>query len=300
MTPRVPMLGVVFRPQYAPEQLRAVAEAADAAGVDEMWLWEDCFDESGIAAAAAALAWTEHLHVGIGVLPVPLRNPALTAMEIATLCRLFPGRFHAGVGHGVGEWMGQVGARADSPMTLLREHVVALQALLAHKSVSTQGRYVHLRDVQLGWAPHSKPDLYVGAVQPKTLALAGELGDGLILTGGSTPEDVAQARAAFDAAWGTRPGRGRLTVYLMAISGTDAKARYEREVEDWGLPTKRGADLEFGVHGDAAALAAGVRRWAEAGADAVILQTTADDDPVEYARFVGADVRAALVAGRSP
>ena len=47
--------------------------------------------------------------VGIGLLPVPLRNVALTAMEIATLDRLFPGRLVPGVGHGVLDWMGQVG-----------------------------------------------------------------------------------------------------------------------------------------------------------------------------------------------
>ena len=58
--------------------------------------------------------------VGIGVLPVPLRNVALTAMETATLHRLFPGRLTVGVGHGVQDWMGQVGARPESPVTLLR------------------------------------------------------------------------------------------------------------------------------------------------------------------------------------
>src|SRR4051794_21634253 len=115
-------LGVIFRPQFPPEQLRAMAEAADDAGVEELWLWEDCFLESGIAAASAALAWTERLTVGVGVLPVPLRNPALAAMEIATLARLFPGRIRIGLGHGVQEWMGQVGVRAESPMTLLREY----------------------------------------------------------------------------------------------------------------------------------------------------------------------------------
>src|ERR1700733_4700769 len=119
-------LGVVFLPQLAPERLREVAEAADEAGLEGLWLWEDCFFESGIASASAALAWTERLCVGIGLLPVPLRNVALTAMEIATMQRLFPGRVRVGVGHGVQSWMGQVGARAASPVSLLREHLGAL------------------------------------------------------------------------------------------------------------------------------------------------------------------------------
>jgi alkanesulfonate monooxygenase SsuD/methylene tetrahydromethanopterin reductase-like flavin-dependent oxidoreductase (luciferase family) len=120
-------LGVIFPPDLAPEQLRQVAMAAEESGLDELWLWEDCFAESGIATAAAVLAWTERLRVGIGLLPVPLRNVALTAMELATLARLFPGRLVPGVGHGVLDWMGQVGARASSPMTLLAEYVPAVR-----------------------------------------------------------------------------------------------------------------------------------------------------------------------------
>ena len=104
--------------------------------MDSLWLWEDCFLESGIACAAAALAWTSRLNVGVGLLPVPLRNVALTAMEAATLDRLFPGRAMIGIGHGVQDWMGQVGARAASPLTLLREYTDALKALLAGERVT--------------------------------------------------------------------------------------------------------------------------------------------------------------------
>ena len=76
-------LGVVFIPYWPPEGLRAVAVAAEESGLDELWLWEDCFRESGLAPAAAVLAWTERLTVGVGLYPVPLRNVALTAMELA-------------------------------------------------------------------------------------------------------------------------------------------------------------------------------------------------------------------------
>src|SRR3712207_1611387 len=106
-------LGAVFVPQWEPERLRSVARAADEAGLEELWLWEDCFFESGVASAAAALAWTDRLRVVVGLLPTPLRNVALTAMEAANLERMFPGRSMLGIGHGVQDWMGQVGNRAD-------------------------------------------------------------------------------------------------------------------------------------------------------------------------------------------
>lgn len=178
-------LGIVFPPDQPPERLRDVAVAAEDAGLDDLWLWEDCFAESGIAPAAAALAWTERIHVGIGLLPVPLRNVALTAMEIATLARMFPGRLLPGIGHGVLGWMGQVGARVGSPLTLLEEYGSGLRRLLDGENVTVSGRYVTLDDVELRW-PTPPPPLLVGAVGPKTLAVAGRIGDGGIFDGGTT------------------------------------------------------------------------------------------------------------------
>ena len=55
-------------------------------------LWEDCFLEGGIAQAAVVLVLSESLTVGVGVLPAPLRNVVITAMEIATLEAMFPGQ----------------------------------------------------------------------------------------------------------------------------------------------------------------------------------------------------------------
>ncbi|WP_309615271.1 LLM class flavin-dependent oxidoreductase, partial [Salinibacterium sp.] len=78
----------------------------------------DCFREGGLTSAAAALAWTTKVRVGIGILPIPLRNVAVTAMEIAAIQRMFPGRFHAGVGSGVQEWMGQVGTGDPNALAL--------------------------------------------------------------------------------------------------------------------------------------------------------------------------------------
>jgi alkanesulfonate monooxygenase SsuD/methylene tetrahydromethanopterin reductase-like flavin-dependent oxidoreductase (luciferase family) len=188
-------LGLIFWPYWPPEQLPAFAEAADAAGLDELWVWEDCFAGGGISAAAVALARTSRIGVGIGVLPVPLRNVALTAMEISTLARQFPARLHVGVGHGVLDWMGQAGVRAASPMTLLREYVTALTSLLAGATVDASGTYVQLRDVRLNWPPDPVPLLSVGATRPKTLALAGELTDGAILTSSRSSADIAEARS---------------------------------------------------------------------------------------------------------
>jgi alkanesulfonate monooxygenase SsuD/methylene tetrahydromethanopterin reductase-like flavin-dependent oxidoreductase (luciferase family) len=181
-----------------PSRLLPFARTAEAAGLDELWLWEDCFLESGIASAAAILGGTERIAVGIGVMPVPLRNVALTAMESATLEGAFPGRFLPGVGHGVQHWMAQVGARVDSPLTLLREQVTALRALLAGDRVTTSGRYVTLDDVALDWPPASPPPVLSAATGPKTLRLVGEVADGAVLVADTGLEGVRRAVTLLD------------------------------------------------------------------------------------------------------
>ncbi|HEV2886155.1 MAG TPA: LLM class flavin-dependent oxidoreductase [Jatrophihabitans sp.] len=262
-------LGVIFPPDLAPEQLRPVAMAAEESGVGELWLWEDCFAESGIATAAAVLAWTERLRVGIGLLPVPLRNVALTAMELATLARLFPGRLVPGVGHGVLDWMGQVGARVPSPMTLLDEYATALRELLHGQTVSTSGRYVTLDAVGLTWPPRTVPPVLVGGIGPRTLELAGAVGDGVILTGETTldqvPEAVRHVRAG-------RSGAGLDTAPEVVVFVTVADRP------------------------PAADVAARVGRFVDAGATTVALLSVGDDAPplAEFARFAGAEVQPLL------
>ncbi|MGI8868326.1 MAG: LLM class flavin-dependent oxidoreductase [Mycobacteriales bacterium] len=287
-------VGAVFLPHLPPERLREVARAADRAGLPELWLWEDCFREGGIASAAAALAWTERLTVGIGLLPVPLRNVALTAMEVATLHRLFPGRVRVAIGHGVLDWMRQVGAGVASPLTLLREYAIALSGLLRGEEVTVEGRYLRLRQVRLDWAPQAAPALSIGAVGPRTLRLSGELAAGTILTAETTVDAVRAARghiAEGQAAAG-RTDQHDVTVYLVAATGDRAAERLRAELRDWGGDPER-----MGVAGDADAIARAVRDRADAGADTVVLQPMADDpDPEGFVRFVAERVLP-LVAG---
>lgn len=221
-----PIVAAIARPQLPPDRVRAVAIAAEEAGLGELWLWEDCFWEGGISMAGALLGTTERLRIGIGLMPYPLRNVALAAMEIAALDRLFPGRFVPGLGHGVQEWIGQAGARVRSPLTLAAEYVTALRALLAGEEVSVAGDYVRLDRVRLVWPPATVPALHVGATGPKSLHLSGQVADGTILTADTRPGDfppirdlVAESRSAAG-----RPGEHQFTVFVEATTAEAAAA----------------------------------------------------------------------------
>jgi alkanesulfonate monooxygenase SsuD/methylene tetrahydromethanopterin reductase-like flavin-dependent oxidoreductase (luciferase family) len=280
----VPRVGIIFRPQLPPERLREFVISAEAAGLDDLWMWEDCFMEGGLTAATAALAWSSSLRIGLGLMPVPLRNPALAAMELATLARLFPGRFVPAVGHGVLPWMEQVGARAPSPMTLLREWVTATRSLLSGDAVTVSGQYVRLTDVALDWPPAAVPPLLVGARGPKTLALAGELADGLVLDAGISPPGVRQAvqRAA-----ARRPHE--VVVNVLCGAGAGSTERIEAELATSSEPLSSRAAI-----GSPADVAETVRSFAGAGATTVVLQPTAEDPDVAATIRLAAAARTML------
>ena len=281
------ILAATCLPQVPPERLREVARAAQEAGLAELWLWEDCFWGGAMTLASALLAWTDRLAVGIGVLPVPLRNVALTAMEAAALERMFPGRVTVGVGHGVQDWMGQVGARAASPLTLLAEYLPALRALLRGERVTTDGRYVKLDDVRLGLPPRAAPPVLSAAAGPRTLRVSGQFADGTILDSSATLDGLRAAREAIDHA---RAAAGlasphQVVVYLLTVTGPDAARRL----------ASMGRAGTAAIAGDAAEVAAAVRLWAGAGADKVVLHPdAADQDPVGFVRFAAEQVQPLL------
>lgn len=267
-------LGVVFRPQFAPERMRDVARVADESGLDEVWLWEDCFSESGIASAVAMLGWTERVRIGVGLLPVPLRNVALSAMEVATIERLFPGRARLAFGHGLQKWMGQAGVRAESPVTLLREYLVALKRLLAGERVTVRGRYVTLDRVQLDWAPSTPPALIAGAFGPKSLAVCAEVADEVILAAHAGPEGVRQMRSDTD-----KP----IISYMRAAFGDGAQERLDAE-----------RSPECGAVDDG--VPALVQELVDAGATTVVLQPTPDEPDLEGFVRRAAELRSSLTS----
>jgi len=293
-TTSAPRVGCVFRPQYAPEKLGAAARAADAAGLDEMWLWEDCFATGGISTAAIALANSDRMSVGVGVLPVPMRNVALTAMEIATLERAFPGRVRIGVGHGVQDWMRQIGVKVASPMTYLREYLVCLSALLRGETVTYAGRYVSLTDVCLEWPPTSNTELLAAATGPRTLELSGELATGTIISSGASPDRLRESLVHINSGLARRstPSPHSVAVYVVCATGPDARAVAQREVRQQDFEWAE----DIAAFGTAAEIASAARRWVTAGADTVVLlpPSDTDTDVAAFAAFIGAEVQPLL------
>jgi alkanesulfonate monooxygenase SsuD/methylene tetrahydromethanopterin reductase-like flavin-dependent oxidoreductase (luciferase family) len=93
------------------------------------------------------------VRVGLGLLPVSVRNPAISAMELAALVVLYPGRLDAAFGRGVEAWMRQIGARPRDRIVALGEVLQVTSALLRGETVDFEGRFVQLRGVKLEQPP---------------------------------------------------------------------------------------------------------------------------------------------------
>jgi 5,10-methylenetetrahydromethanopterin reductase len=219
MTPLT--IGTCFHPNLPARLVIDQAKAAEAAGYGELWVIEDCFFTSGPSLAAAALTATEQITVGIGIMPAVARNPAIAAMEIATLCGLGPGRFHAGIGHGMAEWMAQIGEQRDSPVTILDETLVAVRRLLAGERVTVKGRYVSLRDVELAAPPSPVPLVSAGVRGPVSMSMAGRSADGVILADFCSPDYVRSCRELLSAAASAGTPPHRVTCFASAAIGPD-------------------------------------------------------------------------------
>ena len=187
-------LGIMFRREHAPEKLPDFARKTEDAGFDELWVVEDCFYGSGIASAATALACTDSITVGLGIMPAVVRNPVFAAMEIATLARLYPDRFLPGFGHGVAGWMRQIGSFPKSQLNALEEVVVTVRKLLTGEQVTFKGQHVQLDRTKLVHPPDQIPPISLGVAGPKSLALSGRVADGTILGEYSNPAYVSWTR----------------------------------------------------------------------------------------------------------
>jgi len=288
----LPQIAVMLPRDLPRADVLPFARRADELGFDALWVVEDLGFRGGIAQAAAVLAVTERLRVGIGILPVAARNVGFAAMDVGSLAELFPGRLDVGLGHGLPGWMRQVGAWPASPLTLLREHATALRELLAGETVTVAGRYVHLDGVRLESPPPVVPPIYAGVRGPRSLALAGEVADGVVLAEPVTPEYL---EASLRLAGGRRDLL--VTTYNVACvdDDHDAARKTVRPGLEWiGEP-------DWSVHIDPLPFAAEFRELRASSADRAEFTRRMPDEWVDRLAVAGPPeaARAQLAAQRA-
>ena len=162
------------------------AREADRLGYAVAWAAEAYGSDSPTVLSWVA-AQTERIDLGSAVMQIPARSPAMTAMTAATLDMLSGGRFRLGVGvSGPQVSEGWHGVRFDGPLGRTREYVDIVRKALAREAVSYDGAHFTLplpdgpgKALKLSVHPvRDRLPIYLAAVGPRNLALAGEIADG--------------------------------------------------------------------------------------------------------------------------
>ena len=165
-----------------------LAQEAERLDFDVVWAAEAYGSD-----AATVLTWiaahTSTIDVGAAIFQIPARTPAMTAMTAATLDTLSKGRFRLGLGaSGPQVSEGWHGVRYAKPLGRTREYVQVVRQALSHERVVFDGEHFTLplpdgpgkalKMIIHTVRPADEMPIYLAAVGPKNLEVAGELFDG--------------------------------------------------------------------------------------------------------------------------
>jgi alkanesulfonate monooxygenase SsuD/methylene tetrahydromethanopterin reductase-like flavin-dependent oxidoreductase (luciferase family) len=299
------------------DQLRGAAREAEWLGFESVWT-----PAGGVPDAFhVCAAWSQDtsLRTGISVVPAPrMWTPLGLAAQTATLAQLSSGRFVLGLGtggYGPGFWA-SVGL-PDRPIAVMREYVTEVRGLLAGQQVTAgpiltragagPGAPGWPQSASLGLADLPQAPVYLAALGPQMLRLAGEIADGALLNW-ATPERIAVSRAQVDtgaARAGRDPGSVPMTMYIRVCIDDDvaaARQAFGTQVLSYamgrpGTPQGAGYRGLFAQMGFDAELSELERRRAR-GAAMPELVTAASDEMLQAVGYYGPAAQAPAAFAR--
>src|SRR5438132_6915890 len=209
MSSPIPRLGASLPLPPDLDMCRRVAEHAEILGYESLWIADTGAGPDAFVVAAMAAMVTRSARIGTAVVPLYTRALPVHAAGAGSVAQLAPGRFILGVGVSsetiVDTWGGVPFRR---PLARMRESVGVLRQMLAGERVTFDGKTVRTRSFRLVSPPPRPVPIYVAALMPAMLELAGEIADGVILNFmpvEAVPRMLAHVRAGAERA-GRDPG----------------------------------------------------------------------------------------------
>jgi alkanesulfonate monooxygenase SsuD/methylene tetrahydromethanopterin reductase-like flavin-dependent oxidoreductase (luciferase family) len=222
---------------------------ADELGFDYAWVAEHHFsNEYGIMPdvfvyAGYLAALTQRIKIGTAVVTLPLANPLRVAENAAFVDILSNGRFALGLGSGYRKYeFDGFGADFEGRREVQEEALPLLMDIFLNKRVNHQGKYFDFKvDGQYELFPHSlqqpHPPVFLAGATERSIAVAGRMGFGLMLSTWTPFEELSRQTAAYrrhleetPQRLRANPARGNIDVARWTyIAETDAKARSDSE-----------------------------------------------------------------------
>ena len=224
-----------------------LAREAARLGYASIWTPENTGQDSFQLCAqrweASRTVVPEGLATGIGVSPVTLRSPLGFAMSGGTLTQRTGGRFYMGIGSG-GVYRPRsrqaMGMPRTSALAMMRDYVSTVRTLVSGDVANYEGDVVRLRGITLDIDPPPNTPVYLGALGPEMLRLAGELADGACLNW-CNAEQIAWSRdrvAEGTAKTGRNPADVKMVEYIRICVDDDvatARQTYARSTMGYAL-----------------------------------------------------------------
>ncbi|MEM1945520.1 MAG: LLM class flavin-dependent oxidoreductase [Candidatus Caldarchaeum sp.] len=162
-------------------QASIVAQKAESLGFESFWVTEEMSRSSPPMIALAAYS-TERIKLGTAIVSIYSRTPMATAMMAATLQELSDNRFILGLGSG-GPEITRRGHGLDpaKPTERMEEYIKLVRSFLSGDRVALKGLFYKVDDVRLWVKVQQPPPVFLAALNPRMLTLAGMMADGVIL-----------------------------------------------------------------------------------------------------------------------
>jgi 5,10-methylenetetrahydromethanopterin reductase len=209
----------------------AFAHEAAVAGAKSLWMADHLgYREPIVSCLGFASAVPEVWVVPTAVSPY-LRHPMPTAMQVATLAEAAPGRVALALGTGNPLFLAESGESVEKPVAVARDFIAALRALWSGQPVEQEAARFRLRGARMMFTPPAPIPLYLAAMKPQMLGLAGKIADGVVLSAGLSPgfvrESLEHTLRGAQAA-----GRDAGTLHLAGYISFAASADARRAVEE--------------------------------------------------------------------
>jgi probable F420-dependent oxidoreductase len=174
--------GVAIRSvDTVPNEFIAIAKEAERLGFESIWVTEE-LARSGFTVLSAAAYNTSSITLGTAIVSIYSRTPLTMAMEYVAMSELSNNRFILGLGAGGPEITSRGhGIPPIQPVSRMEEYLRIIRGLLAGDRFTYEGRIFQIRGIRLWARPPPSVKLYVAALNPGMLRVAGALADGIIL-----------------------------------------------------------------------------------------------------------------------
>jgi 5,10-methylenetetrahydromethanopterin reductase len=184
--------GVEFVPKEAYWKTVYYAVQSEKRGFDNLWITDHYNNRNVYVTLAATAIYTKEIIFGPGVTNPYLLNPVVTVQALASLDEMAPGRVALGMGAGDKTTLASTGIEAKKQLSAVFDAITIFRGMLEGKSVTYEGNVLQVKGTRFNFKPRGQIPVYVGAQGPKMLAMAGQIGDGVLINA-SHPKDIDYA-----------------------------------------------------------------------------------------------------------